>query len=49
LNFRYGQVYKFQGHDLPITLTGKLDDGALNGAADRGGMPQSDWNNKRGN
>jgi hypothetical protein len=48
-NIRYGQVYKFQGNDLPITLTGKLDGGALKGAADCGGMLQSDWNNKRGN
>jgi hypothetical protein len=29
--------------------TGKLDGGALKGAADCGGMLQSDWNNKRGN
>jgi hypothetical protein len=48
-NFRYGQVYKFQGNDLPITFTGKLDVGALKGAADWSGMLQSDWNNKRGN
>jgi hypothetical protein len=37
-NFRYGQVYKFLGNDLPITLTGKLNGGALKGAADCGGM-----------
>jgi hypothetical protein len=34
------------GNDLPITLTGKLEGGALKGAADCGGMPQCDWNNK---
>jgi hypothetical protein len=49
MEFRYGQVYKFQGNDLPITLTGKLDGGALKGAADWDGMLQSDWKNKRGN
>jgi hypothetical protein len=49
MEFRYRQVYKFQGNDLRITLTDKLDVGALKGAADWGGMLQSDWNNKRGN
>jgi len=34
---------------MRITLTGKLEGGALKGAADCGGMLQSDWNNKRGN
>ena len=47
-NFRYGQIYKLQGNDLPITLTGELDGGALKSAADCGGMPHSDWNNKKG-
>jgi hypothetical protein len=31
---------------MRITLTGKLEGGALKGAADCGGMPQCDWNNK---
>jgi hypothetical protein len=48
-NFRYGQVYKFQCNDLTIALNGKLDGSALKGAADCGGMLQSDWNNKRRN
>lgn len=39
----------YQGTDVPITLTGKLDGGAVKGAADFGGMAQGDWTGKKGN
>jgi hypothetical protein len=37
-----------QGQPFPITLTGKLEDGALKGKADFGGMAEGDWSAKRG-
>jgi hypothetical protein len=39
---------EFQGQPFSITLTGKLEDGALKGKADFAGMAQGDWSAKRG-
>src|SRR2546422_3889037 len=39
---------EFQGQPFPITLTGKLEDGALKGKADFAGMAQGDLSAKRG-
>jgi hypothetical protein len=39
---------EFQGQPFPVTLTGKLEDGALKGKADFAGMAQGDWSAKRG-
>lgn len=38
---------KFQGDDLPITLTGELDGIAMKGKADFGGFAEGDWSAKR--
>jgi hypothetical protein len=36
-----------QGMELPITLTGKVDGGAITGKADFGGFAEGDWSAKR--
>lgn len=38
---------KFQDNDLPITLTGKLNGGAMVGKADFGGFAEGDWSAKK--
>lgn len=37
----------FQGTPLPITLTGKVKGGTIDGKADFGGMAEGDWTAKR--
>ena len=37
----------FQGNPLPITLTGKVDGGAITGKADFGGFAEGDWSGKK--
>src|SRR5512142_1942207 len=37
----------FQGTPLPITLTGKVKDAAIDGKADFGGMAEGEWTAKR--
>jgi hypothetical protein len=37
----------FQGNPLPITLTGKIDGGAIVGKADFGGFAEGDWSGKK--
>jgi hypothetical protein len=39
---------EFQGQPFAITLTGKLEDGALKGKVDFAGMAEGDWSAKRG-
>ena len=46
-SFEIKYTIKFDGNDLPITMKGKVEGGAIKGAADYGGMAEGGFKGKK--
>jgi hypothetical protein len=45
--FEIKYTIKFEGNDMPITMKGKVEGGAIKGAADYGGMAEGEFKGKK--